>query len=153
MCGLRTLSVQGRRLLIVATTSNPAMLSELEVTELFDTELRVAPITSLPALEYVLKEVQLFPTSDERRWVMQEIEQAFRPRDQEQYDTGETSLSIGVKKLLSLTEMARQDPMGAGKSLVFSLREQAMGYNGAAPQGVRPRRITAGETSGPVNYA
>jgi len=105
------------------------MLSELEVTELFDTELRIAPITSLLSLEHVLKEVQLFPTSDELRSVMQEIEQAFRPRDQGQYDTGETTLSIGVKKLLSLTEMARQDPAGAGRSLVFSLKDQAMGYN------------------------
>lgn len=150
MCEIRTLSVQGRRLLIIATTSNPAMLSELEVTELFDTELRVAPITTLLSLEYVLKEVQLFPTSDERRWVMQEIEQAFRPRDQEQYDTGETTLTIGVKKLLSLTEMARQDPMGAGKSLVSSLREQAMGYNGPPPQ---QRRIKAEETSSARDYS
>lgn len=123
------------------------MLSELEVTELFDTELRVAPITSLRSLESVLKEVQLFPTSDERRWVMQEIEQAFRPRDQELYDAGETTLSIGVKKLLNLTEMARQDPGGAGKSLVFSLKEQAMGYNGPLPQDVQPRRIKAEEKS------
>jgi len=152
MCGLRILSVQGRRLLIIATTSNPAMLSELEVTELFDTEMRVAPITSLRSLEYVLKEVQLFPTSDERRSVMQEIEQAFRPRDQEQYDTEETNLSIGVKKLFSLTEMARQDPTGVGKSLVFSLKEQAMGYNGPLPQDVRPRRTKAEETPGPMDY-
>ena len=149
---LRIPSVQGRRLLIIATTSNPAMLSELEVTELFDTELRVAPITSLHSLEHVLKEVQLFPTSDERRWVMQEIEQAFRPRDQEQYDAGETTLSIGVKKLFSLTEMARQDPAGAGKSLVFSLKEQAMGYNGPPPQNVKPRRITAEESPSPMDY-
>jgi vesicle-fusing ATPase len=128
------------------------MLSELEVTELFDTELRIAPITSLLSLEHVLKEVQLFPTSDERRWVMQEIEQAFRPRDQEQYDTGETTLSIGVKKLLGLTEMARQDPAGAGRSLVFSLKEQAMGYNGLPPQVVQPRSRKAEETPGPMEY-
>ena len=128
------------------------MLSELEVTELFDTELRIAPITSLLSLEHVLKEVQLFPTSDEQGWVMQEIEQAFRPRDQGQGDTEETTLSIGVKKLLSLTEMARQDPAGVGRSLVFSLKEQAMGYNGLPPQDVRPRRIKTEGTSGPMEY-
>jgi len=128
------------------------MLSELEVTELFDTELRVAPITSLLSLEHVLKEVQLFPASDERRRVMQEIEQAFRPRDQEQYDTGETTLSIGVKKLLGLTEMALQDPAGAGKSLVSILKEQAMGYNGPPPQAAQPRRMKAEEASGPLDY-
>jgi vesicle-fusing ATPase len=137
-------------LLIIATTSNPAMLSELEITELFDTELRVAPITSLRSLEFVLKEVQLFPTSEERRVIMQDIEQAFRPRGQDQYDTGETTLSIGVKKLLSLTEMARQDPAGAGNSLIVSLKEQAAGYNGPPPQ-VR-QRIKAEETSGPMSY-
>jgi len=128
------------------------VLSELEVTELFDTALRVAPITSLSSLEYVLKEVQLFPTSDERRRVMQEIEQAFRPRSQDQYDTEETTLSIGVKKLFSLTEMARQDPAGAGRSLVSSLKEQAMGYNGPPPQDVQPRRIEGEETSNPMDY-
>ena len=118
------------------------MLSELEIAELFDTELRVAPITSLRSLEYVLKEVQLFSTSDERRRVLQEIEQAFRPRDQDQYDTEETTLSIGVKKLLSLTEMARQDPAQAGERLVLSLTEQAMGYSALPPQR-QPRRIKA----------
>ncbi len=51
---------KGKRLLILATTALKPALTELQLTDLFDAELRVPPISSISALEYVLKEVELF---------------------------------------------------------------------------------------------
>ncbi|KAG8858031.1 transport between ER and Golgi ATPase protein [Serendipita sp. 411] len=133
---------QGRRLLVLATTSNRAMVEELEMSELFDTELRVAPVTSLRAVETIMDEVQLLQDPSERRQVMQDIQQAFQPRTRdEQSIYGETKLSIGVKKLLNLTEMARLDPGQVGARLVSSLIDQAAGGATAPPAQGRRRAL------------
>jgi len=110
------------------------MVEELEMVELFDSELRIAPVTSLRALESVLDEVQLLQEGSERRQFMSDVNQAFQPRTRdEQTIYGETKLSIGVKKLLNLTEMARLDPGQVGARLVSSLIDQASG-GAAVPQ-------------------
>ncbi|PVF99964.1 AAA-domain-containing protein [Serendipita vermifera] len=138
----------GRRLLILATTSNRAMVEELEMAELFDTELRIAPITALPALEAVLDEVQLLEEPSERQEVMAGIDEAFRPRTRdEQSIYGDTKLTIGVKKLLNLTEMARLDPGQVGARLVSSLIEQASGGVSAPPRRRRVPEPTEDEMS------
>jgi len=118
----------GRRLLILATTSNRAMVEELEMAERFDAELYIPPITSLRALSTVLDEVQLLQDDRERNQVMSDVEVAFRPVTRDEmalYE--ETKLSIGVKKLLNLTEMARLDPDQVGGRFVSSLIEQSRG--------------------------
>ena len=104
------------------------MVDELEMAERFDAELYIPPITSLHALSAVLDEVQLLQDDRERNQVMSDIEVAFRPvteEDMELYE--ETKLSIGVKKLLNLTEMARLDPDQVGARFVRSLIEQSKG--------------------------
>ena len=83
------------------------MLTEMQMTEVFDSEIRVPPISSLRPLERVLKEVQLFSSSDERRRAINMLEQAGFG--------GEGRLNVGVKKLLSVIEMARQDENVAEK--------------------------------------
>ncbi|KIM29575.1 hypothetical protein M408DRAFT_67819, partial [Serendipita vermifera MAFF 305830] len=124
----------GRRLLILATTSNRAMVEELEMAELFDSELRIGPVTSLRALDKVLDEVQLLQEPSERHQFMANVEQSFQPRTREEQEFyGDTKLSIGVKKLLNLTEMARLDPGQVGARLVSSLIEQASA-GAAVPQ-------------------
>jgi vesicle-fusing ATPase len=111
------------------------MVEELEMAELFDSELRISPLASLGALETVLDEVQLLQDPQERHQVMSSIAQAFRPRTQdEQSIYGETKLNIGVKKLLNLTEMARLDPGQIGERLISSLIEQAVGGGGTIPE-------------------
>jgi vesicle-fusing ATPase len=104
------------------------MVEELEMAERFDAELYIPPITSLRALSTVLDEVQLLEDDRERNQVMSDIEVAFRPVTRDEmalYE--ETKLSIGVKKLLNLTEMARLDPEQVGGRFVSSLIEQSRG--------------------------
>lgn len=104
------------------------MVEELEMAELFDSELRIAPVTSLRALETILDEVQLLQEPPDRRQLMSDINQAFQPRTRDEQNLyGETKLSIGVKKLLNLTEMARLDPGQVGARLMSSLIDQAAG--------------------------
>lgn len=104
------------------------MVEELEMAELFDSELRIAPVTSLQALETILDEVQLLQEPSDRRQFMSDINQAFQPRTRDEQNLyGETKLSIGVKKLLNLTEMARLDPGQVGARLVSSLIDQVAG--------------------------
>jgi len=104
---------KGRRLLIIATTGIRAMLTEMQMSEVFDSQIRVPPISNLRSLEIVLKEVELFRSSDERRRAMGMLEQAGFG--------GEGRLNVGVKKLLSVIEMARQEPEEVSERLVTAL--------------------------------
>lgn len=70
------------------------------MTEIFDSEIRVPPISSLSAVERVLIDVELFQSSNERRKCMEMLQQAGLGY--------EGKLNVGVKKLLSIIEMARQ---------------------------------------------
>jgi len=125
------------------------MVEELEMAELFDSELRIAPLISLRALEKVLDEVQLLEEPSERRQFMSDVEQAFQPRTMDEQNLyGETKLSIGVKKLLNLTEMARLDPGQVGARLVSSLIEQAAGGAAVPP---RRRRVAPPPMEGEVS--
>lgn len=107
---------KGRRLFIVATTSLRPILTDLGLSEAFDSEIRVPPLSSLGALERVLDEVQLLPNRQDRQRAMEMLEQAgFGDHD------GTGGLNIGIKKLLSVIEMARQEPEAVGERLVTSL--------------------------------
>ena len=108
---------KGRRLLIIATTSIKSMLVETQLLEVFDADLRVPPISSLESLDIVLREVELFPTEEERRRAVLQIEEA---------GFGKTNnygshMEIGVKKLLSIVEMARQEPELVAERLTSAL--------------------------------
>ena len=107
---------KGRRLLIIATTSLRPVLTDLGLSESFDSEIRVPPISSLHSLEVVLDEVDLVRNPRERQQTMQMLQQAGFGADSE---TG--GLNIGIKKLLSMIEMARQEPEAVGERLVTSL--------------------------------
>jgi vesicle-fusing ATPase len=109
---------KGRRLLIIATTSLRSVLTELGFNESFDSELRVPPISELRSVEVVLREVQLFPSSDERRRAMDMLRQAGLAGSD---DGGRGTLNIGIKKLLSMTEMARQEPEAVAERLTTAL--------------------------------
>jgi len=108
---------KGRRLLIIATSSLRPVLTELGLSECFDSELRVPPISNLQSLENVLREVALFPTTEERRKAIRIMEQAGFTSD-----PGDPSrLQIGIKKLLSVIEMARQEPESIAERLTGAL--------------------------------
>lgn len=91
---------QGRRLLILCTTSNRSMLTDMDVMDAFGADIRVPAIDSLAQLNYVLRDVELFRSQEEEQRSMQLLSQAGFER--------EGRLNIGVKKLLSLAEMCRQ---------------------------------------------
>ncbi|GAA5872494.1 hypothetical protein JCM1840_006077 [Sporobolomyces johnsonii] len=102
-----------RRLLILSTTSNRSMLTEMDVMDAFSTSLRVPAIDSLAQLSVVLADVQLFRAQAELDRALHLLKQA---------GLGEEGrLNIGVKRLLSLVEMCRQDQESAVDKLVSEL--------------------------------
>ena len=93
------------------------MLTETQFTEVFDAELRVPPISKLRSLEHILREVELFPSEDALRGAIHQLRKAGFGEDE--MDTGR--LNIGVKKLLSVIEMARQEPEAIADRLTTAL--------------------------------
>ncbi len=91
------------------------MLSDMELTDAFDADIRVPPLTTLSAVDAVLHEVDLFASEGEYRAARALMERAG-------FGT-EGRLNIGVKKLLQMAEMARQDADPAEK-LVGSMIQQ-----------------------------
>ena len=92
-------------------------MTDLGLSESFDAELRVPPISSLRSLEYILNEVELFRDDNQRRNAMRMLEQAGFAGE----DEATSRLNIGVKKLLSIVEMARQEPEAVAERLAGSL--------------------------------
>ncbi|PWN53756.1 AAA-domain-containing protein [Violaceomyces palustris] len=96
-----------RRLLILATTSNRPMLTDMEIGDAFLADIRVPAITSLRSVDHVLRETRLFEDENQHERCLQLLSAA---------GLGEEGrLNIGVKKLLSEIEMARLDNDPADK--------------------------------------
>ena len=89
----------------------------MNVESAFDTDIPITPIDSLEGIDQCLREVQLFPSSREQERAMQML------RDARFGEEGRADLMIGVKKLLSMAEMARQDPDPAVKLVSSLVRE------------------------------
>ncbi|KAH9959823.1 AAA-domain-containing protein [Russula dissimulans] len=104
---------KGRRLLVVATSSLRPMLTDVGLSS-FDAELRVPPITELTALDHVLEAVELFRSQRDRARAVNMLRQAGM-------GTEEGRLSIGIKRLLSVIEMARQEPEAVAERLTSAL--------------------------------
>lgn len=109
-------NLQGRRLLIIATSSLRPVLTDLGLSESFDSEIRVPPVSDLRALQVILDEVDLIKHPREREQTMSMLQQAGFGGE-----TEASGLNIGIKKLLSIIEMARQEPEAVGERLVTSL--------------------------------
>ncbi|KAI0287605.1 hypothetical protein BC826DRAFT_1043220 [Russula brevipes] len=104
---------KGRRLLVIATSSLRPMLTDVGLSS-FDAELRVPPITDLNALDHVLEAVELFRHPRDRARAVGMLRQAGMGAE-------EGRLSIGVKRLLSVIEMARQEPEAVAERLTSAL--------------------------------
>jgi vesicle-fusing ATPase len=85
----------------------------------FDAELRVPPITDLNALDHVLEAVELFRSSRDRTRAVTMLREAGLGNTDERSGVGR--LSIGIKRLLSVIEMARQEPEAVAERLTSSL--------------------------------
>jgi vesicle-fusing ATPase len=104
---------KGRRLFVIATSSLKHVLTEIGLSEVFDSELYVPSISSLQPLEFVLHAVELFQSSQDRKKAIRMLEPKFAD--------DENGIHIGIKKLLSIVEMARQEPDNAVERLVGAL--------------------------------
>lgn len=109
---------KGRRLLILATTSLRPAITDVQLSDVFDAELRVPPISTLPAFEYVITELELFRHPSELQRAMALLSKAGFGRGDE-YD--QLKLTVGIKKLLSIVEMARQEPEEVAERLVGAI--------------------------------
>ena len=108
---------QNRRLLIIATSSLRSILTDLGLSETFDSEIYVPPITSITSLDRILREVELFPDESQQQDAIRMLtDVGFSTRED-----GSSRLQIGIKKLLSLIEMARQEPDSVAERLLNGL--------------------------------
>lgn len=96
-----------RRLLVLGTTSNKTMLTEMDLGDAFLADIRVPSITSLRSIDHVLRETQLFDNEAAHARCLQLLAHAGLGQ--------EGRLAIGIKKLLSEIEMARLDADPADK--------------------------------------
>lgn len=95
---------KGRRLLVIATTSNRPMLAEMDMLDAFATSIHVPSLSSLAAIDAVLGRLSFYGSTEDRSRFVQLMRQA--GLDQE------GKVIIGVKKLISLVEMCRQEEQG-----------------------------------------
>lgn len=98
----------------------------MDLVEHFDTDLKVPPIVDLRSLEYVLQEVELFQTRNEIKALLGELDKAGFVRHE---DEDGQALNIGIKKLLSMIELARQEPENVLNRLSSALMGLGMPRN------------------------
>lgn len=105
------------------------MLTDLGLAS-FDSEIRVPPITRLSSLKHVLEAVELFRRPDDLARAVGMLRQAgFQDNEEGGMDLGvggddgqgRGTMMVGVKKLLSVVEMARQEPENVAERLVSAL--------------------------------
>lgn len=106
---LKKLPPRGRRLLIIATTSERDALQRMGLYDAFDVTQAVPNITTFRELVPILTQDKAF-TDDECREVKRQLEY-----------TGQ--FDIGVKKVLTLVEKARQDQQGKIDTFVQDLEQ------------------------------
>ncbi|GJJ06488.1 hypothetical protein Clacol_000680 [Clathrus columnatus] len=98
--------VQERRLLIIATTSIRATFDDFQLSDVFEAEIYVPPVVSLSSVDFVFKAVQLFDSDSDRINAIRKLQEAGFGDD----DNSRKKVQLGIKKLLSIIEMARQEP-------------------------------------------
>ncbi|RIA79766.1 P-loop containing nucleoside triphosphate hydrolase protein [Glomus cerebriforme] len=92
---LKKIPPKGRRLLILATTNfKQSDLKDLSMSDCFNSEIYVPNIKELSSVDHILKELKLFDDNEKDRAIS---------------DLKEVKLNIGIKKLLMMIEMSRQD--------------------------------------------
>ncbi|KAK9720430.1 transport between ER and Golgi ATPase protein [Basidiobolus ranarum] len=87
-----------RKLLIIATASQRSILQQMDMIDAFNADIYVPNITQLSAVDIVLKELALF-NEQEHQSALSSL----------QHELQNQNVSIGIKKLLNVIEMARQD--------------------------------------------
>ncbi|KAH9861529.1 hypothetical protein J1614_011278 [Plenodomus biglobosus] len=89
---------KGRRLLIFATTTERSVLTQLDLFSRFDAEIAVPNVNTQAELANVLQESGAFSDRDQQR-AISEIQEI----------TGSAEVGVGIKKILTGIETAKQD--------------------------------------------
>jgi vesicle-fusing ATPase len=121
---------KGRKLLILATTSQKFVLHDMEFDDAFSAELLVPPIESLDAVQIVLTEMQAF-SDVEIEAIVKEYQNYGIDLTMKTTTTTTTTispkLSIGIKKLLMIIERARQEqPEDRVQSFISYLKQEGI---------------------------
>lgn len=108
---LRKQPPHGRKLLIIATTTERSVLRSLDLQNSFDAEIGVPNVANLDELNHILKETKAFSDGD-RHTALRGIESQSTSRD----------LGVGIKRVLMAVETARQDNDVADRFAEIMLR-------------------------------
>ncbi|KAL7267671.1 transport between ER and Golgi ATPase protein [Rhizina undulata] len=101
---LRKQPPKGRRLLIIATTTERSVLGQMDLINSFDAEIAVPNVSNVQELAYILKETNAFGPAEQER-ALRELQESTRSKE----------LNVGIKKILMGVETARQDEDMAGR--------------------------------------
>lgn len=91
---------KGRRLLILATTTQRTVLHQLDLYDCFDRELAVPNVNSFDELSTVLRQVRAFQSSADLNESLQILKET----------TSSDHVGVGIKRVLLGIETARQTP-------------------------------------------
>ncbi len=106
---------KGRKLLILATTDHKSVLDEMGMMDAFNADIFVPNVTKIEEIISVLNSVKTFSEAD-TRYLCQSLPRML----------GEDKrISLGIKKLIMIMEMASQDPNPTEKFLSVLLEESA----------------------------
>jgi vesicle-fusing ATPase len=120
---LRKTPPNDRKLLILATTSQKNLLSQMDMEDVFDAEIHVPNITELRSVSKVLEEIKLFSDTELQKSMEFLHHMGLDGR-----------LSIGIKKLLMICEMARQD-VDKVEKFCGALHEECLPVRGGSHDG------------------
>jgi vesicle-fusing ATPase len=104
MVSLRKQPPNGRRLLILATTTERALLKELDLYHSFNSDIKVPNVASYDELRYILEQTNVFSPL--------EIQQTLDGIDDFADDQSD---GVGIKRILLGLETAKQDPDKVGR--------------------------------------
>ncbi|KAK9461861.1 P-loop containing nucleoside triphosphate hydrolase protein [Lipomyces oligophaga] len=97
----------GRRLLIIATTTERSVLQQMDILSKFDAQIAVPNVSTPQELSYILQEADAFgdgkSKSDQGRQKIQYILSALKDQ------TGRESVEVGIKQILVNMYTARRD--------------------------------------------
>lgn len=103
-----------RKLLVISTTTHRGILESMDMAEAFNADIKVPTISDLAQVDKAILELKLFSES--------ERQQAFQLLRESGIDG---KFSIGIKKLLMIVEMARQD-VDKVEKFVNTIQDEAM---------------------------
>lgn len=104
MVFLRKQPAKGRRLLILATTTERAVLKQLDLYNSFNSDIMIPTVNTPEELRYILEQTGSFNP--------QEVQQSLAGIGG---ISGETKIGVGVKRILLGVETAKQDPDKVGR--------------------------------------